>query len=168
MRGLADAHIPFSIGALNIGDSDHALALRLAAEVISEQPYAPIASENATLVRAALQQARVQILCPTPIGPGNLGLLRLALEAAQNGLPTILLEPASAISSENGHLPEQASPLSFIQERDYTNGEGAALYAALLQSGAQVAGNVGEAMNLLNTVPREHRLESITKITSIE
>jgi iron complex transport system ATP-binding protein len=42
MRALADARIPFIAGALNIGDSDHALALRLAREVITEQPYAPI------------------------------------------------------------------------------------------------------------------------------
>src|SRR6266436_5911365 len=42
MRALADAHISFVAGALNIGDSDHALALRLAQEVITEQPYSPI------------------------------------------------------------------------------------------------------------------------------
>ncbi|HET8851191.1 MAG TPA: ABC transporter ATP-binding protein [Ktedonobacteraceae bacterium] len=35
MRALADAHIPFVAGALNIGDSDHTLALRLADEVIT-------------------------------------------------------------------------------------------------------------------------------------
>src|SRR5438105_14526932 len=44
MRALADAHIPFIAGALNIGDSDHTLALRLAEEVITEQPFAPISS----------------------------------------------------------------------------------------------------------------------------
>ncbi|MGH2478877.1 MAG: ABC transporter ATP-binding protein, partial [Ktedonobacteraceae bacterium] len=42
MRALADAGIAFSAGALNIGDSDHTLALHLASEVITEQPYAPI------------------------------------------------------------------------------------------------------------------------------
>ena len=37
MRALVDAHIPFIAGALNIGDSDHTLALRLAREVIAEE-----------------------------------------------------------------------------------------------------------------------------------
>src|SRR6266516_7753920 len=40
MRALADAHVAFVAGALNIGDSDHTLALRLAEAVITEQPYA--------------------------------------------------------------------------------------------------------------------------------
>src|SRR6266516_43119 len=41
MRALADAHIPFISVALNIGDCEHTLALRLASEVITEKPYAP-------------------------------------------------------------------------------------------------------------------------------
>src|SRR6202035_5224661 len=39
MRALADAHIPFAAGALNIGDSDHTLALRLAEGVITEPAF---------------------------------------------------------------------------------------------------------------------------------
>ncbi len=150
MRGLADARIPFSIGALNIGDSDHALALRLAAGVISEQPYSPISPETAAQARAALKQAQAQILCPVPIGPGNLVLLRLALEAAQEGRQTLLLEPASATIAESGAAPDSASLLAQITARDYTNGEGAALYDALITSGAQVAGDVPTAITLLN------------------
>jgi iron complex transport system ATP-binding protein len=152
MRGLADAAIPFSIGALNIGDSDHALALRLAAEIISEQPYAPIAPETATLVRAALKRARAQILCPAPLGPGNLVLLRLALEAAQAGLPTILLEPASATLVESDAPSAQAHILARIMERDYTNSESSALYETLIQTGAQIAGDVPQAINILSTI----------------
>ena len=168
MRGLSDASIPFSVGALNIGDSDHALALRLAAVVISEEPYAPISAETVALVRAALKCTRAQILCPTPIGPGNLVLLRQALEAAQEGLPTILLETTSAPSSEGEHNSEQSSPLTAISERDYTNGEGVALYTALIQSGAQVAGNVAEAISLLNRVFRENRLEPMSSAKPTE
>ncbi|HLW02042.1 MAG TPA: ABC transporter ATP-binding protein [Ktedonobacterales bacterium] len=149
MRGLADADIPFSIGALNLGDSDHALAQRLAAEVISEQPYAPIASETAERVRAALRQAQAQIICPTLIGPGNLVLLRLALEAAQEKLPAILLEPSSAAFPESTHLPENPSTLARIAARDYTNGEGLAIYTALLSAGAQIAKDVPAAIDLL-------------------
>jgi iron complex transport system ATP-binding protein len=152
MRGLADAHIPFSIGALNIGDSDYALALSLAAEVISEQPYAPIAPDTAAQVRAALKQAQAQILCPAPIGPGNLILLRLALEAAQEGLCTILLEPLSATiaEAERSGATERAPWLAQISARDYTGGEGAAIYESLLKAGAQCASDVPAAITLLS------------------
>ncbi|HEU5370242.1 MAG TPA: ABC transporter ATP-binding protein [Ktedonobacterales bacterium] len=160
MRGLADANIPFSIGALNIGDSDHALALRLAAKVISEQPYTPIAPETAARVRATLKRARAQILCPAPIGPGNLVLLRLALEAAQDGLLTILLEPASATISESDSTLEQSPILAAVASRDYTNGESVALYEALLTLGAQIAENVAEALDLLNATLRASNIAS--------
>src|SRR6266849_7220870 len=95
MRALADAHIPFRAGALNIGDSDHTLALRLAQDVITEQPYAPISPAVLEEVRARLAQVAVLILCPVPVGPGNLSLLREAVEAAQRGVTTLLLAPVA-------------------------------------------------------------------------
>jgi iron complex transport system ATP-binding protein len=149
MRGLADAHIPFSIGALHIGDSDYGLALRLAAGIISEQPYAPVASAAVAQVRDALKQVQAQILCPVPVGPGNVVLLGLALEAAQNGLHTLLLEPASATIVDSGASPDTAYLLAGMAGRDYTGGEGAALYADLLKAGAQVVGTVPEAIAAL-------------------
>jgi iron complex transport system ATP-binding protein len=154
MRGLADADIPFSIGALYPGDSDHALAQRLAALVISEQPHAPVGPETAEQVRSALKQAQVQVICPMPIGPGNLVLLRLALEAAQEKLLTILLEPAFAALPSGRRLPEAAPILAHIAARDFTNGEGLALYTALLNAGAQIAGDVPAAITLLRTIAR--------------
>src|SRR6266581_3577556 len=78
MRALADAHVPFIAGALNIGDSDHTLALRLAAEVITEQPYAPISPPILEQARASLATVKLLIICPMPIGPGNLALLQEA------------------------------------------------------------------------------------------
>src|SRR5579875_3537229 len=89
MRALADAHIPFVAGALNIGDSDHTLALRLAESVITEQPYAPISAAALEQVRASLTQVRMLIVCPVVIGPGNLALLQEAVQAAQRGLRVI-------------------------------------------------------------------------------
>ena len=150
MRGLADANIPFSIGALNIGDSDHALALRLATEVISEQPYAPISLETTAQVRAALKHVRAQILCPVPIGPGNLALLHLALEAARRGLPTVLLEPPFDTITESSDPADQAAISAQIAGRDYTGGQGAAAYSALLQAGALIARAVPEAISILS------------------
>jgi iron complex transport system ATP-binding protein len=141
MRALADERIPFVAGALNIGDSDHTLALRLAADVITEQPYAPISPSTLELVRKSLKHARLLILCPTPFGPGNLPLLQEAVHFAQNGGSVILL----AEVGDNG-----------IMARDYTEGEATRLYDKLVQHGALVVRAVGEVLDAVKDVGR-HR-----------
>jgi iron complex transport system ATP-binding protein len=151
MRALADERIPFVAGALNIGDSDHTLALRLAGEVITEQPYAPISPATLQRVRASLAQVEALIICPTPIGPGNLALLEEALQAAKRGLPVILLAPAGseqsvcapdmAIEAEDGVIQRIG-----IAGRDYANGEAVQLAVQLCQAGAQVANSPGQAL----------------------
>src|SRR5947207_15596496 len=99
MRALADAHIPFIAGALNIGDSDHTLALHLANEVITEQPYSPISPETLEHIDIILFTAKLLIVCPMPVGPGNLALLQEAYIAAHHGVEVLLLAPALATSS---------------------------------------------------------------------
>jgi len=152
MRALADAHIPFSAGALNIGDSDHTLALRLAQDVITEQPYAPISSAVLEEVRARLAQVAVLILCPVPVGPGNLSLLRVAVEAAQRGVTTLLLAPvaveADAASDSVSAEEDQDDLLRQIDiaARDYTGGEGVNAMRVLLQHGARVVKTVREVV----------------------
>ncbi len=131
MRALADAHIPFIAGALNIGDSDHALALRLASEVITEQPYAPISQQVQKQVRASLATVKLLIICPMPIGPGNLALLQEAVAAGQRGLPVLLLHTTD------------------IAKRDYTGGEGQQLLDALVRMGAKTVTSVGGAMDIV-------------------
>ncbi len=140
MRALADAHIPFIAGALNVGDSDHTLALRLASEVITEQPYAPIAPATLEQVRAGLARAAILILCPAPIGPGNLALLQEAVHAAQRGLPVVMLMPFSR-GGEDAQIDFAAG--------DYTGGEGQKLLEQLLQVGASVVGSVGESLDIV-------------------
>ena len=150
MRGLADAHIPFIAGALNIGDSDHALALRLASEVITEQPYAPVSAVALEQVRASLAQASILILCPMPIGPGNLSLLREAASAAKRGLPILLFAPGAPGSQMVPEEPltdeDKLLQRTGIAIRDYTNGEGLKLVHEMLQAGAMVVGSLGEAI----------------------
>jgi iron complex transport system ATP-binding protein len=143
MRALADAQVPFVVGALNIGDSDHALALRLAEQVISEQPYAPISAAAMQRVRESLARAALLIVCPMPIGPGNVDLLRAALVAAEGGLPVLLLSAAGAADASAPEALYRAG----AAERDYTGGEGLVLMERLLQTGAVVAPTVGEAID---------------------
>lgn len=141
MRALADAHIPFVAGALNIGDSDHSLALRLAAQVITEQPYAPISPVALEQVRASLARVSQLIICPTPIGPGNVALLREALDAARRGLPIFLLSPDDTnISSDVAEA---------FAARDYTGGEGEQLLAELIACGAVVVDTVGDIVEMM-------------------
>jgi iron complex transport system ATP-binding protein len=155
MRALADEHVPFVVGALNIGDSDHTLALRLAEEVITEQPYAPISPTVLAQVRASLARVSLLILCPVPIGPGNLALLQEAVIAAQHGLPVVLLAAQHMQAADEGKIEHAA-----LVARDYTGGEGLKWLEMLLQSGAVMVKSVGEALNVVN-----HYAFSLTKKT---
>lgn len=146
MRALADAHIPFTAGPLHIGDSDHTLALRLADAVIAEQPYTAISSIAVEHLRASLAHASLLILCPAPIGPGNLPLLQEALQVAQNGLPVLLLALPGNEAPAGTSLVEQIQATGIV-ERDYTGGEAQNLTQQLLQSGATVVGSVGEVLD---------------------
>ncbi|HWZ20181.1 MAG TPA: ABC transporter ATP-binding protein [Ktedonobacteraceae bacterium] len=155
MRALADAHIPFIAGALNIGDSDHTLALRLANEVITEQPYSPISLETLEHIHTSLSNTKLLIVCPMPIGSGNLALLQEAYTAAQYGIEVLLLAPALATSSTNSEeqfvsdntcTSDELLLKSEIANRDYTNGEGTKLVCDLLQAGATVVQSVAEAV----------------------
>ena len=158
MRALADAHIPFSAGALNIGDSDHTLALRLAHEVITEQPYTPISPQVREQVRARLSQVAVLIVCPMPVGPGNLALLQEALEAAHRDVQVLLLAPSGsdalsqatgeAISSTTSPSEDDLLQQIGILARDYTQGAATSLIRQLLQSGAHPAQSVGETIDI--------------------
>jgi iron complex transport system ATP-binding protein len=140
MRALADAGVPFSIGPLNIGDSDYALAERLAALTLAEPPYAPVSPEGLAAARERIAEAGTLVICPAPLGPGNITLLDAALEARQRGTRVILLEPGAA--------EDTARPLGHVTARDFS-GRGVAAYEALLAAGAEVAVSPAEVVALL-------------------
>ena len=157
MRALADAHIPFAAGALNIGDSDHTLALRLASEVITEQPYSPISAVALEQVNNSLMRVSILIICQMPVGPGNLSLLRVAASAAKRGLPTLLFAPSMAdsqiMSEESLTGEDKLLRQTGIAARDYTNGEGVKLIREMLQSGAIVVNSLGETLEIVEQHP---------------
>ncbi len=161
MRALADARIPFIAGALNIGDSDHTLALRLANEVITEQPYSPISPETLEHIHESLSKTKLLIVCPMPVGPGNLALLQEAYTATHYGIEVLLLAPALATSSTNSEEQSISDTTCTIDEmllkagianRDYTSGEGTKLVRDLLQAGATVIQSVAEAVEAAKRV----------------
>lgn len=154
MRALADARIPFSAGPLNIGDSDHTLALRLAREVITEQPYTPISARVREQTRARLTPETLLIVCPMPIGPGNLALLEEARHAIRHMSGVILLAPGEDNAGDMKGVDEldetEDAQLkrSGIAERDYTQGEGVQAVRTLLRDGAQIVGSVGKVIDI--------------------
>ena len=154
MRALVDAAIPFSAGVLNIGDSDHTLALRLASEVIPEQPYAPISENTRQQLQARLQDVALVIICPMPIGPGNLALLQEALVARQRGASVLLLPPAGRLNPvEEGSLsPEHLAQWLDTPTRDYAQGAGIRLVTQLLEAGAEVVSGVSEIVERARAV----------------
>ncbi|GAC1463870.1 MAG: ABC transporter ATP-binding protein [Ktedonobacteraceae bacterium] len=162
MRALADAHIPFSAGALNIGDSDHTLALRLAREVVTEQPFSPISQDALARVRACLANVKLLIICPTAIGPGNLALLREAVYAADKGLSVVLLSsPIDTACTPSDKMTENSAhvQLQSIAARDYTyDHQGLVLAERLVRSSAVTAASVSQAME---EVKRQIGKESI-------
>jgi iron complex transport system ATP-binding protein len=141
LRALADAGIPFSAGPLNVGDSDYALAERLATSCIVEPPYAPISDAGLAAARVAMESAGAVLICPIPLGSGNVALLDAAREVAQSGARVILLEPELADA-------DREALLARIAARDYS-GRGPDLYRALLEAGAKVTASLAQALDVL-------------------
>ncbi|MGZ3665957.1 MAG: ABC transporter ATP-binding protein [Ktedonobacterales bacterium] len=161
MRSLADARLPFTAGPLNVGDSDHALAQRLALHCITEPPYASISPQAIAATGERIATAGALVVCPMPLGAGNIALLELALAACRAGTFVVLLEPAHAVlhyekqdrsadSAEGGDLVEEraAAALAAITQRDFT-GRGVELYEALATAGGHWADSPSEVTTLL-------------------
>jgi iron complex transport system ATP-binding protein len=156
MRALADARIAFSAGPLNIGDSDHTLALRLAGEVITEQPFAPVSEVTRQRLRARLQEISLLILCPMPIGPGNLALLEEALAYSLRGGPVLLLLPSGDLPGSEELQPSSLLRLLRAQERDYARGEGARMLLRLIEAGAMLVGSLSEIVEYARRAVSKH------------
>ncbi|HEX6818282.1 MAG TPA: ABC transporter ATP-binding protein [Ktedonobacterales bacterium] len=146
MRTLADAGTPFTVGPLNSGDSDCALAQRLGELCLMEPPYAPISPEGLAAAQERMLSAGAGIICPMPVGHGNIALLRVALDARKAGVTMVLLEPSHGQRQQtHGNEPWEA-----IAARDFT-GEAAPLYRELEASGGIWAQSPREALAALPT-----------------
>lgn len=138
MRALADAGVAFSAGPLNAGDSDYTLAQRLAVSCIVEPPYAPVSAEGLAAARTRMLSARTIILCPTPLGSGNIALIEEALAAQRAGRSVVMLEPTGAEGGDEAMLAQ-------VEARDFS-GRGVDLYRQLLAAGCSVASSSAVAL----------------------
>ncbi|HEX5951032.1 MAG TPA: ABC transporter ATP-binding protein [Actinomycetota bacterium] len=112
-RRLAEVGFEVSVGILHASDTDQAAAERLNLLRVSVPPFSAIDPESARECRALMEAADLLVVCDAPFGPGNVENLRLALQVATGGVPTVLLE----------QVP--------IAERDFTGGEATQLWTAL-------------------------------------
>lgn len=135
MRALTELSIPFSAGPVNIGDSDMTLADHLAVNVIAEPPFAPYSNVAIVAATLAMAVAGRVIMCPVPIGPGNIGSIEAAATAIAQGAHVWLFEPTLAEATQSGLV-------AHVAERDYTSGTGSAIYAHLVQLGAKIITNL--------------------------
>ncbi len=149
MRALAEAAIPFSAGALNLGDSDATLAEQLATHVVTAPPFAPIDDDTRVTTVAAMLAAGSVAVCPIPIGPGNVALLVAAREARLLGAQVWLFEPALP----PGAIYDPDAIAGHVATRDFAAGAGARSYRALIEAGARVATSLPELLaGLLSVV----------------
>lgn len=70
-----------SLGAINALDSDEVLGRRLSLPMAVEAPFSPVSDETHRRNLELIERAKIVILAPLPVGPGNLKNL-LALEKA--------------------------------------------------------------------------------------
>lgn len=92
LRDLAAMGCEVTVGVLHAGDDDAVVAERLNLERVVVPAFATIDEGSAMATGALMAVADAVVVLDPPIGPGNLGNLRLALDAATAGRPLILVE----------------------------------------------------------------------------
>lgn len=110
-----------SVGAVNLLDSDEALATRLGADVVVEAPFSPIGPEARVALATRLADAATVVVAEVAFGTGNVENLRALLARLTAPAP-----PRVWLVGTGG-----------LTGRDFTDGEASALWARLLAAGAE-------------------------------
>lgn len=134
MDTLVQSGYNVSAGVLNIGDTDWTHAKKLGLKVSEEAPFNPISEKSLQKNRALLEKAQGIIITPVPFGHGNLGNLKLALDACKKGTPVLIIQ-----QEENMHV-------------DFTNGQADILWKELKKTGAHFACNLQEIFTFLDII----------------
>ncbi len=113
---LSAAGYEVSVGVLNEGDSDLETARTLGLDVVTEEPFAPIAGESREAVERYVQDADVTVLADVEVGAGNLP----NLDAARAADDVVVVEERP------------------FAERNYAGSEAAATYRELCERGTVV------------------------------
>ena len=113
MRELAERGYEVTAAVLHATDTDAVIAESLNLLRITVPPLSHIDETSAREALAMMLSSDLTVVCDAPFGPGNVANLRIALEAARQGVRVLLLE----------QVP--------ISERDFTGGEAARLWEEL-------------------------------------
>ncbi|MGE5528125.1 MAG: ABC transporter ATP-binding protein [Patescibacteria group bacterium] len=108
-----------SLGVVNRGDLDAAVAAEWGIETVLAPPASPVGEEEIARCRGVMADAAAVVVANAAFGPGNAANLSLALEARRAGKPVLLVAEDPIVS------------------RDFTGGKAGELYAALLTAGAE-------------------------------
>ncbi len=136
MRELLDRGFRVTAGVLNVGDGDETVGRALNVELITEAPFCHVSEQAHRDNLELARRADVVVVSVLPLGRGNLRNLETARTALEWGKRVILMAASS------------------VRERDYTGGQGSAIYDELLARGAL---EVGEASELLDWMARQGR-----------
>jgi cobalamin transport system ATP-binding protein len=123
-----------TVGVVSVFDTDYLTAERYELEVVSAPPFQPFPSDAVEQMEAMVRDCDVLVVAPVFFAPGNMELLRAALDAARRELPVVFLEPGS------------------IEQRDLTGGEAAKLMQESLAAGALTAASTEQAVEVVRKV----------------
>jgi iron complex transport system ATP-binding protein len=132
MRALAELGYEVTVGALHATDTDATVAERLNLARVTVPPFSIVDDVARREVVAMMRRAALVVVCDAPFGPGNVGNLRAALDAAEAGARVILIDQTP------------------IRERDFTSGRATELWDQLMAR----AERVGSYEELMAALPR--------------
>ena len=128
-----------SLGVVSVFDTDYVTAGRYELEVVSAPPFQPFPAQAVEEMDALVRASAILLIAPVFFAPGNMDLLRVALEAARRGQPVVFLEAGS------------------IGQRDLAGGEAVALVGESLAAGALAVETVAEAVDQVRRVAAGQR-----------
>jgi iron complex transport system ATP-binding protein len=132
MRALAELGYEVTTGALHTGDTDATVAERLNLARITVPPFSIVDDEIQREVVQMMRRATLVVVCDAPFGPGNVGNLHAAIDAADAGTRFLVID----------EIP--------MRERDFTGGEASRLWDQLMDRGTRV----GSYEKLIAALPR--------------
>jgi len=123
--------IDFSVGVLNIGDSDWQLANSLKVKIIEEKPFSAIREETIQKNMELIRTKDIIVISQVPIGYGNLENIQMALNAINEGKKVIYIKNNA------------------FENIDYTNGAATKIYNELISKGMIVLNSIQELIDYL-------------------
>jgi iron complex transport system ATP-binding protein len=142
MKALLERGYSVSAGVLNVLDSDYENVQDLRIAVVAEAPFAPISDGSYSENMRLIEDSKVVIVSPFPVGPGNLRNLEAARAALGSGKVVIIVAPTPGKSI------------------DFVGGRADAAVKDLISSGAIPVKDIDELVSMLSQEEQDERKAS--------